>query len=154
MLRIDFDEDVAALYGNQLSTGTSSGYDLYLPEDTVFPAGKVTFVNFKVKATTTFGHGYFLLPRSSLSKTPLRLANSIGLIDPDYRGNLIAALDNPSNNDYEVKRGTRLVQIALGSLCPFAIEVGTLDNTARGDGGFGSTGSSSRYSDNGVNYIR
>ena len=133
-------------YAARTSTGKSSGYDLFLPEDIVFPAKKVTFVDFGIKATTENGHGYWLLPRSSLSKTPLRLANSVGLIDGDYRGNLIAALENTSDTDFVVPRGTRLVQIALASLAPFAVTFGSLDETARGGGGFGSTGE--------VNYIR
>jgi len=83
-----------------------------------------------------------LVPRSSMgSKTPLRLSNSIGIIDSGYRGELIAVVDNNSNKDYSITKGDRLVQVV-----PFdgtGVSKLLLDNvnsTVRGDNGFGSTG--------------
>ena len=76
------DSSAVSLYEGVHDTRGNSGFDLYLPEWTVFPAGKVTCVNFQVAARTVDGAGFWLLPRSSLSKTSLRLANSVGLIDP------------------------------------------------------------------------
>lgn len=135
-------------YSGVTDTGSSSGMDLYVPEDTVIPAGQTVFIDHQIKATISpFGpsssktSGFWLLPRSSISKTPLRMANSIGLIDPDYRGNIIAAITNTSTEDYSVAKGTRLVQLALPNLFPFRITwKDSLPDTARGDGGFGSTG--------------
>lgn len=87
--------------------------------------------------------GYYLYPRSSMgTKTTLRLSNSCGIIDSGYRGNIIAALDN-IGNDYIVDAGDRLVQICPPDLAhPMKVEiVDSLDmNTARNEGGFGSTG--------------
>ena len=85
---------------------------------------------------------YMLFPRSSISKTPLRLSNSIGLIDSGYRGELLAVVDNISSEKYEVKKGDRLFQIVNKDLVPFEeiVETEKLDETDRGDGGFGSTG--------------
>ena len=57
------------------------------------------------------GKAYFLMPRSSISKTPLRLANSIGLIDGGYRGELMAMCDNIKQEAYTVENGQRLFQI-------------------------------------------
>jgi dUTP pyrophosphatase len=129
------------LYATQPDTAGNSGFDLYLPETTVFPAGMVTYANFGVQMMTSDGTGFFLLPRSSISKTPLRLANSVGLIDPTYRGNLIAALENTSSGDITIHAGTRLMQVCLPSLLPFHVEwVDYLPQTQRGAGGFGSTG--------------
>lgn len=140
------DNTVAEFY-TKTSTEGNSGYDLYLPADLVFPANAVTFVNFGVAAKTVAGSGYWLLPRSSLSKTPLRLANSVGLIDPLYRGDLIGAFHNTADQDITIQRGTRLAQIALPTLMPFHIHrCASLDETSRGSGGFGSTGE--------INYIR
>jgi dUTP pyrophosphatase len=128
-------------YNGKNDTNGNSGFDLYLPEDIVFPTGKVTFVDFGISAKTTDGSGFWVLPRSSLSKTPLRLANSMGLIDPSYRGNLIGAFDNTSDADYTVEKGTRLLQMCIPGLMPFTVEwVDKLDDTSRGAGGFGSTG--------------
>jgi dUTP pyrophosphatase len=134
-------DDVAEFYVGKTNTAGNSGFDLYFANDTMFPANGTLFVSFGVAAKTQFGSGYWLLPRSSISKTPLRMANSVGLIDPEYRGPLIVAFSNTSDSPYEVKRGTRLAQVAIPSLMPFPIEwVDKLDDTARGSGGFGSTG--------------
>ena len=129
------------------NTGLNSGFDLYVPQDTVFPAKKVTFLDHQIKMTPVngdkggIGFGFWLMPRSSISKTPLRLANSMGLIDSTYRGNLIAALENTSDQDYTVAKGTRLMQVCLSSLQPFTlIKTQKLPDTERGAGGFGSTG--------------
>jgi dUTP pyrophosphatase len=83
---------------------------------------------------------FIMLPRSSISRTPLRLANSVGLIDAGYRGPLIAAVDGV----YNVGEHERLFQIVAPDLLPWddvrivsAIPGGP---TVRGTGGFGSTG--------------
>ena len=82
-----------------------------------------------------------LVPRSSMSKTPLRCANSVGIIDSDYRGELSVAYENISCSDYMIFRGDRIAQLII---VPIAIvdveEAQTLSETERGDGGYGSTG--------------
>ena len=84
---------------------------------------------------------FLMLPRSSISKTPLRLANSVGLIDAGYRGELMAVVDNISDHDYIVREGSRLFQIVNPELKPFdRVGEENLSETDRGDGGFGSTG--------------
>ncbi len=88
---------------------------------------------------------YWLAPRSSVSKTPLILANSIGVIDAGYNGELMAAFHNTSDKPYEVKQFDRLVQIVSGDLTPFYRTTvrgprERPDKTRRGDGGYGSTG--------------
>ena len=81
------------------------------------------------------------MPRSSIAKTPLRMANSVGLIDCDYRGELIAAVDNRGDAPFEVKRGTRLFQLVGRHMLPFRWRfVEELSRTERGAGAFGSTG--------------
>lgn len=143
------DPSVKAYYNEKNDTDRNSGFDLYLPGETVFPAGATVMVNFGVSMKTKSGSGYWLLPRSSLSKTPLRLANSVGLVDPEYRGCLIGALHNTGTTDVTIPAGTRLLQVALPSLFPFRVEwVSSLDETERGSGGFGSTGGTA------VNFIR
>ena len=100
--------------------------------------------------------GFYMYPRSSLSKTKLRLANSVGIIDSGYRGNLIGMFDvvniddeernmNKNNADYFAKVNDRLVQICAPGLVPILVEIveneDELGNeTERGSGGFGSTG--------------
>jgi len=127
---------------------TDSGVDLYCPEDVLVKAKETKFINLGIKCSATvYNNGiwqpqaYHLYPRSSLSKTPLRLANSVGVIDSGYRGPIIAAVDNIRDEEYLVKKGTRLFQICAPDLSHIDFNIVTyLDVTARGEGGFGSTG--------------
>jgi dUTP pyrophosphatase len=84
--------------------------------------------------------GYYIYPRSSLSKTPLRLANSVGIIDAGYRGPLIAALDILHVN-HSVRKGDRLVQVCAPDLSPINVGIRPLGelppDTERGSRGFG-----------------
>jgi dUTP pyrophosphatase len=70
------------------------------------------------------------------------MANSVGLIDQDYRGSIMAALENTSDQEVSFPRGTRVVQLVQADLQPFRVEFtkSKLDTTERGEGGFGSTG--------------
>jgi len=125
----------------------SSGLDLICPENLVLP--KNSYAN-KIKLGVAcqkdmkrevLPHGYWLMPRSSISKTPLRMANSLGLIDYDYTGELMAKVDNISNEDYSIKKGDKLFQICMPHLQPFTYKVvEELEETERGSGGFGSSG--------------
>ena len=85
------------------------------------------------------GYVSLLFPRSSVSKTNLRLSNAVGVIDPGYRGEVILKFDNVGPNKYEV--GDRVGQIII---LPFPkvefVETNQLSRTPRGTGGFGSTG--------------
>jgi dUTP pyrophosphatase len=87
---------------------------------------------------------YWMLPRSSLSKTPLRLSNSVGLIDAGYRGSIKAAVSNFGMGKFEAPANNRYFQLATPDLLPWdRIEiVDTIPGgpTLRGVGGFGSTG--------------
>ncbi|HZH03602.1 MAG TPA: dUTP diphosphatase [Myxococcaceae bacterium] len=85
-------------------------------------------------------------PRSGLAlKHGISMPNSPGTIDSDYRGELKVLLVNLSNEPFTIERGTRIAQLVL---CPVARaslrEVQVLDETARGHGGFGSTGTVAR----------
>ena len=148
----------------------NSGFDLFVPVETVFDKDFATkFVDLKIKAEmiycdknmqvtleteegehetisgASYSCGYYVYPRSSISKTPLMLANHVGIIDSGYRGNLMAAVRKlPSEKSfYLVEKHTRLFQICHPSLCPvFVVLVpeSELNSSERGDGGFGSTG--------------
>jgi dUTP pyrophosphatase len=130
-----------------------SGFDLYLPDDFDGVPGETIKINFNVKCSarmyynkdTSTNSAFSLLPRSSLSKTQLRLANSIGLIDSGYRGNLIGVFDCKQNFQEDgLKKYVRLLQICAPNYVPIYVilvdseqELGT---TSRGSGAFGSTG--------------
>ncbi len=99
--------------------------------------------------------GYFLYPRSSTgSKTPLRLSNSVGVMDAGYRGNVIACFDNIDNTvrnftGYNIEPGIRLVQICspnityptLINIVPTISDLDIHPINLRGMNGFGSSGS-------------
>jgi len=87
--------------------------------------------------------GYFLYPRSSICKTSLMLSNHTGIIDSGYRGWIQGAFRTLYESTV-VDKGTRLLQICHPRLLPFFVDIVEkeehLSNTARGEGGFGSTG--------------
>ena len=136
------------------------GFDLFCPDDITIPAKSLSnkidlkiicslmsipesaIYDFYLDKNKYKYVGYKIYPRSSMgSKTPLRLSNSVGIIDPEYRGNIMILLDNHSDQDYKIQRGDRLVQIVSFSGEPIACcYAETLNKTSRGTGGFGSTG--------------
>jgi dUTPase len=89
---------------------------------------------------------YYLYPRSSIVKTPIRLSNSVGIIDSGYRGEITAFVDKLDTqvDSFFVRAMDRYFQICHPSLMPFkVVMVDTKEElgiTERGDGGFGSTG--------------
>ena len=69
------------------------------------------------------------------------MANSVGIIDAGYRGNIIACVDNVKNYEFKIEKGSRLFQICGPTLEPSKHwVVNELSNSQRGSGGFGSTG--------------
>ena len=125
-----------------------SGLDLFITEDIVIPGKELSFVinlgisceAFDISRTSNIS--YYLYPRSSMGKTPIRLSNSVGIIDAGYRGNIMAIVDNMSEEEYKIPSGTRLFQICAPNLEPISMQVvNSLSETSRGTGGFGSTGS-------------
>ena len=87
----------------------------------------------------TFGAIY---PRSgNATKRGLVLANTVGIIDADYRGAVIIALKNTSNQIQTIEQGERIAQLIVQPFNPILFnEVKSIGTTARGDGGFGSSG--------------
>jgi dUTP pyrophosphatase len=143
--------ETLALYKSHsgLQHAGDAGIDLYVPRDIIVPANvrgfaldhDVACAMYHLSITGPVHHSYYLYPRSSISKTPLRMCNSVGIIDSGYRGHIIGMVDNVSDKDYEVKAGTRLFQICGPRLEPLKLGlVDKLSQTTRGTGGFGSTG--------------
>tara|TARA_B110001450_G_scaffold42652_1_gene38926 strand:+ start:40800 stop:41246 length:447 start_codon:yes stop_codon:yes gene_type:complete len=85
--------------------------------------------------------GYMLVPRSSISKTSIRLSNSLGIIDKNYRGNIMVVVDNIGDTDVLLQEGCCYFQIVSfdGVLPKYQISDVNI-NTSRGTDGFGSTG--------------
>lgn len=95
--------------------------------------------------TKTYNTGFYIYPRSSMSNTVFRLANHVGIIDAGYRGHIMAKLDIKDYHFAIIRKFDRLLQICAPNLMPIMVElVDTREQlgepTARGVGGFGSTG--------------
>lgn len=136
------------------------GVDLFCVEEIVVPAHGQATLDFKIVCKCESYNGsalianqsqtsrsdvnqmaYYLYPRSSISKTPLRMSNSVGIIDAGYRGHIMAKVDNISDTDFVVKAGERYFQICVPLLItPTVVLAEVNDVTERGTGGFGSTG--------------
>lgn len=84
----------------------------------------------------------YVIPRSSIGvKTPLRMSNSIGVIDAGYTGEIHACYTNMSTNSYVIHEGDRIAQLVVQDIHLPEIEVvDELADSERGDGAFGSTG--------------
>ncbi len=123
-----------------------AGIDLYIPETILIPPKSTIGVSFEIscqmKETQTDQFvSYWLIPRSSICKTPLRMSNSIGLIDSGYRNHLKAFVDNISDQEYKIEQGTRLFQIVGPHLEKIVtIMTSELSSSERGLQGFGSSG--------------
>ena len=141
------DVSVSELYSDhQHYHDGDSGIDLYCPETITVMPGITHKIDMKIQCEMIkddLNVSYYLYPRSSIVKTPLRMANSLGIIDAGYRGNIIACVDNISEVPYTIERNTRLFQICAPNLSSIHLSiVNSLSVTARGTGGFGSTNES------------
>lgn len=134
-----------------------AGVDLFSPyTEFVCTSENVNKLDLKIKCSAqivekdanglihSYNTGYYMHPRSSISKTPLRLANSTGIVDSGYRGNLIGMLDC-TRPMYTVERFDRLIQICAPGLMPIFVElVNKVEDlgadTIRGERGIGSSG--------------
>lgn len=171
---VDGNAELRARYVNKLKEHNArlmdnafidAGVDLFVPadnfcmsEDAQYPKAQTMRVDHQVKCaarlvsvyptgeTRSYNTGFYIHPRSSIYKTPLRLANSAGVIDAGYRGNLIAIFDVINRpHGANIMAGDRLVQICAPDLVPIYVElVDSVEDlgekTARAEGGFGSTG--------------
>lgn len=161
--------DLKSYYENYSNTNKDdSGIDLVVPYDLTIKLCEQKTINFGIKCNMKQiikqpnniflkDVGYTLHPRSSISKTPLMMANSTGIIDAGYRGYIMAKVLHvlkrtekksvleliAEDNDYVLKKGTKLFQIVSPDLSPISVKVvDKLSETTRGEGGFGSTGTS------------
>jgi dUTP pyrophosphatase len=152
--------EIRSYYTQRANFSTDAGVDLYIPETTSILPYETKLVDLGVRCRMLNADGeevsYILVPRSSIVKTPLLLHNSIGIIDVGYRNTIKAALRHcPSLNTvirlqedyvaecaYEIEKDTRLVQLVAPGFGKIrVILVNELPTSERGEGGFGSTGS-------------
>ncbi|KAK4283666.1 hypothetical protein QN277_000593 [Acacia crassicarpa] len=123
-----------------MSSALSAGYDLSSAVETKVPARGKALVATDLSIAIPEGTYVHIAPHSEIT-----LKHSIdvgaGVIDADYRGPIGVILFNHSNADFEVKVGDRIAQLIIERIVALEVEeVADLDSTARGEGGFGSTG--------------
>jgi dUTP pyrophosphatase len=120
-----------------------SGFDLITTENVEYNddfnnLSDAKLLGMGIQCAPNFSSGYYLCARSSIVKTPLIMANCIGIIDQTYRGEIKGAVKFAKS--HTINKCTRLFQLCHPSLVPMkVIVVDELDETTRGSGGFGST---------------
>lgn len=152
------DESIKQYYhkiSNSNEIPSDSGFDIVVPNDVTIKSLDInsqfyTEIDHKIVCKLEKNGkptAYYLYPRSSFSKTPLIMANHVGIIDKDYRGTIKSRVRFISPiYSYHVSQGTKLFQLCSPDLSPMKIiivdSLEELGKTTRGSGGFGSTGSS------------
>lgn len=120
----------------------AAGYDLYSTEAATIASGVTTAIHTGISIELAKGYFGGIFARSGIAiKRGLRPANCTGIIDEDYRGEVIVALHNDSGETQYIEPGERVAQLIV---IPYEkaefTESDTLEETVRGSGGFGSTG--------------
>ena len=126
------------------ATAGAAALDLHActGDDTLIPPNGRTMIPTGLAVAIPEGHVGIMAVRSSMgAKHGVNLANGIGVIDSDYRGELRVTLHNTTDTAYSVHPGDRIAQLmVIPVACPPIEVVDTLPETDRGEGGFGSTG--------------
>lgn len=127
-------------YGSEFSAGA----DLYalLPEEALIRPGETRLIPTGLAMEIPEGYGGFIYARSGLAvKGGLAPANKVGVIDSDYRGEIMVALYNHASEEKTVRNGDRIAQLVIAPFLKAEFEeTHQLRDSARGAGGFGSTG--------------
>ena len=136
-----FNEDaIIPTYGSEFAAGC----DLYACIDlsVVIPPHETKFISTGVGVEIPEGYAGLIYARSGLaSKRHLAPANKVGVIDADYRGEIMVALHNHSNLAQSINYGDRIAQLVITPCLKVEFnEVEELSGTVRGEGGFGSSG--------------
>ncbi len=131
---------IVPTYGTEFAAGA----DLYaLPqEDIVIKSGETVLVHTGIAMQIPNGYAGFIFARSGIAtKRGLAPANKVGVIDSDYRGEIMVALHNHSGVEQKIAGGERIAQmVIMPYLKADFCESENLDETERANGGFGSTG--------------
>ena len=145
MIKVNFkklnEEAIAPTYGSEFAAGA----DLYACEGTevTIEAGETKLIHTGLSMEIPEGYAGLIYARSGIAtKRGLAPANKVGVIDSDYRGEIMVSLHNHSNFSQTIADKERVAQLVI---TPFLkveyTETDELTDTVRGDGGFGSTGS-------------
>ena len=144
MIKVNFkklnDDAIKPTYGTEFAAGA----DLYACEggEVTIAAGETKLIHTGLSLEIPEGYAGLIYARSGIAtKRGLAPANKVGVIDSDYRGEIMVSLHNHSTEAQTIADGERIAQLVI---TPFLkveyTETDTLSDTVRGDGGFGSTG--------------
>lgn len=125
------------------ATAGAAGIDLRacIDEPVVIQPGKTVRIPSGIALSLPEDYAAFVFARSGLGvKHGITLANSVGVIDSDYRGEILIGLINLSDLPYTVQQGDRVAQLVIMPVVLATLIKGDIGDTARGSGGFGSTG--------------
>ena len=123
------------------ATEGAAGMDLRAALDALVVHGSVTRVALGVAVEIPPGHVGWLIGRSGLASRGIVMANGVGVIDEDYRGEVVVLLVNLGSEPATVRRGDRIAQLVVVPCVRVeVVEVDALGVTGRGEGGFGSSG--------------
>lgn len=118
-----------------------AGYDLAAPEDDMIGPFETKKINMGYAIQLDDGYWAAIVSRSGLAKNYITVANSPGIIDSGYRGEIGVLLHNSDDVPFQIKKGDRIAQMIVHRVCEAEIqEVQELSNSDRGAGGFGSSG--------------
>lgn len=124
------------------SSEGSAGLDIRTPRTLDLYPGEEVSVHTGIRVAIPKFYFGLLVPRSGLGRRGLMLTNTVGIIDSDYRGEIIVSVRNMSNVPLIIAEGDRFCQLIICHYLHIDPKiVDDLDDTDRGDGGFGSTGS-------------
>ena len=123
-------------------TSASAGMDLYALEGVTVESGETVLVHTGIALAIPEGYAGFIYARSGIAtKRGLAPANKVGVVDADYRGEIMVALHNHGTASQTVDAGERVAQLVVAPfLSVELVPVEELDETERASGGFGSTG--------------
>ncbi len=135
------EEAIVPQYGSPFAAGADL-YALFEGETLRFAPGETILVKTGIAMEIPEGYAGFIYARSGIAtKRGLAPANKVGVVDSDYRGEVMVALHNHSDKEQEIARGERIAQMVIAPfLVAEFVETERLADTARGEGGFGSTG--------------
>ena len=152
---------IQAIYSHHLKLQKNidhidAGFDLFAPTSMSMYDYKTNLIDYNIICSATIlkqmhncrkeiNTGFYMYPRSSISKSKIRLANNVGIIDAGYRGHLMGMFDCLDTMLGYINKFDRHLQICAPGLIPIMVEMVATkeelgEKTARGDGGFGSTG--------------
>lgn len=128
-------------FGLERATDGSAGFDLRVRGYVEVGPGEIEMVNTGIRVAIPDGYVGLTFIRSSIATNrDLQLANGVGVIDSDYRGEILLPIWNAGEVVQAVGEGDRIAQIVVVPFMGDAEWVADLDETVRGEGGFGSTG--------------